>query len=104
MGARRRIYLQSFQFLLRRIKGKDNIVADWASRMQEDESTEESVQSLQKERAEEIIGANLCLLCHLGEGEGRNEDIKSSNNEVSENQTARDYLHQVHRGQMTHFG
>eukprot|EP01035_Chromulina_nebulosa_P023434 gene23434-30373_t len=28
-----RIYLQSFQFLLRDIKGKDNIVADWGSRL-----------------------------------------------------------------------
>jgi len=28
-----RIYLQSFQMLLRNIKGKDNVVADWGSRM-----------------------------------------------------------------------
>jgi len=33
-----RVYMQSFQFLLRHIKGKDDAVADWASRMQEDEN------------------------------------------------------------------
>jgi len=36
-----RIYLQSYQFLLRHIKVIDNVVADWASRMHENGTGEE---------------------------------------------------------------
>jgi len=84
-----RIYLPSFLFLLCHIKGKDNVVADWASRMQEDErEVEESG----------IPDGNLSMLCLIGGGK---EQI------VSELDNARllvaqDYLRQVHGGRMPH--
>ena len=99
-----RVYLQSFQFLLRHIKGKDNVVADWASRMQEDETEDENKRSLSEEDAEATAGANLCLLCLLGDSEERDGDIASEEEVVINTKTAQDYLRQVHGGRMPHFG
>ena len=40
-----RVFLQSFRMFLRNIKGKENIVADWGSRMYALDNTNECVQS-----------------------------------------------------------
>ena len=67
-----RVYLQSFQFLLRHIKGKDNVLADWASRMQEDERDEESLEQDHDAETRETMGANLGMLCLIGD-DGEND-------------------------------
>jgi len=65
-----RVYLQSFQFLLRHIKGKDNVVADWASRKQEYEPAKNSLESKDDVDSDQDIDFNLTFLSLLGnEGE-----------------------------------
>jgi len=50
-----RVYLQSFQMLLRNIKGKDNVVADWGSRMYaiDEEDVNDQPLELEEERGTE---------------------------------------------------
>jgi len=64
-----RVYMQSFQFLLHHIKGKDNSVADWASHMQEDETEIANLDRASEEATENAEDANLSMLCLFGEKE-----------------------------------
>ena len=92
-----RIYLQSFQFLLRHIKGKDNALADWAGRMQEDETTESSVELENPVEVQEAAEVNLCMLYLVADEDVPDDPVQA----VS---SARDYLLQVHGGRMPHYG
>jgi len=66
-----RIYLQSYQFLLRHIKKKDNVVADWASRMLEDGTREEDTESGEMSEPDDTSGVNLSMLCLVGGEDGQ---------------------------------
>jgi len=94
-----RVYLQSFQFLLRHIKGKDNALADWGSRMQEDEPTEDGPDSDRELETEGATDLNLSVLCLLGEPE-----VQEIERDGQGLQSAHDYLRQVHGGRMPHYG
>ena len=72
-----RIYMQSFQFLIRHIKGKDNIVADWGSRMY----------SLQED-----------------DGNVEEEFQPELTNDESKDRSPDFYIGQVHGGRMLHHG
>ena len=96
-----RIYLQSFQFLLRHLKGKDNVVADWASRKEEFEHIDGVVLRDEESEAEDITEVNLSILLLLG-----NDGVETTITTGAlrpEDQTARDFLRQVHGGRMPHF-
>ena len=72
-----RVYLQSFNFLLRHIPGKQNTVADWLSRA-------------------DVISHVLFFLCHAAD-----ETVDIAQNGQS---TPEDILKTVHGGRMGHFG
>jgi len=97
-----RVYMQSFQFLLRHIKGKDNVVADWASRMQEDDPDVKNTEHEQEMEVEGVAESNLSMLCLLGEAVDEEIAIVDPGGHVL--QTAQDFLRQVHGGRMPHYG
>jgi len=97
-----RVYMKSSQFLLRHTEGKDNVVADWVSQIQEDEPEVENMEHEQEMAAVGVTESNLSMLCLLGEAVDEEIDTVDPGGYVL--QTAQYYLCQVQGGRMPHYG
>jgi len=112
-----RVYLQSFNFLLRHIPGKKNIVADWLSRWAEDSLPSVTAQAdsvYQSDYASPASGATTLGFLHLGNMQEayalfnlqQLEDHQQDETEpvVPIFRNPEEVLSQVHGGRMGHFG